>query len=66
MSARQYHSVLGRGEANHTLPLCLIRYVGSRVIDTVYVIEVEDRIVVLHLDVFLLKNDLPGISASRT
>lgn len=47
VSAGQHHRVLSHCEADHALSLRLIRYVGGGVVDTVDVIQVKDRVVVL-------------------
>ena len=48
VAAGQHDSVLGRREADHALPLRLIRNVSSRVVDPVDVAQVKNRVVVLH------------------
>ena len=49
MSARQDNSVFGCCVANYTLPLGLISYVCCGVVNTVDIIQVKDRVIVLYI-----------------
>ena len=47
MPAWEDDGVLGRREAHHAFSLCLICDVGRSVIDTIDVVQLENRVVVL-------------------
>jgi hypothetical protein len=47
VAAREHHGVLGHSEAHHALSLGLICDVCCRVVNTVNIIELEDRVIVL-------------------
>jgi hypothetical protein len=48
VAAREHHCILSSCEANDTLSLSLVRDIGSCVVDAVDVVQVKDRVVVLH------------------
>ncbi len=58
VSAGQNYSVLGCGVANNALSLRVICDVGCVVVDTVDVIQVKDRVVVLYTDININFNNV--------